>query len=107
MDYKDFIDILRRMNLTASALAHILQELGDTSGLQTIERRVRRWTNGETSVPGEAVALLTLLMRVRSASELLIGALGESQTKGSKSGTKSHRTPRTTIKVTPFSVKMS
>lgn len=59
---------LRDLGLSQAAFARLLRDLGDRSDTQTIERRIRRWTAGKARVPGEAIALLTLIERVRAAA---------------------------------------
>jgi DNA-binding transcriptional regulator YiaG len=54
---------IARLGLTQSSLARLLSELGDPADPKTILRRVQRWATGDHSVPGEVVALLTLLHR--------------------------------------------
>ncbi|MDQ2803662.1 MAG: hypothetical protein M3Y41_13650 [Pseudomonadota bacterium] len=41
----------------------MLAELGDPAEPSTILRRVQRWATGDHKIPGELVALLTVLER--------------------------------------------
>jgi len=64
--------ILSGMGMDRADLAALLRDLGDPGTPQAIARRLHRWDTGEARLPGEAVALLTLLGRVREA----VGKLG-------------------------------
>lgn len=76
MTPEEFRKALARMNLQPGQLADIMRALGDPADHQTVSRRIRRWAKGEAKVPGEAIALLTLLERVRNACSQLTPILG-------------------------------
>jgi uncharacterized membrane-anchored protein YjiN (DUF445 family) len=68
MDSDQLSQELESLGLTAIGFARLIKELGDPSDISAIDRRIRRWTKGEASVSGEAIALLTMLKRIRTAS---------------------------------------
>jgi hypothetical protein len=61
MTTDEFRSTLDALQLSQGALARLLGHLGDTAEPLTIRRRVERWAQGATTVPGEAAALLNLL----------------------------------------------
>jgi hypothetical protein len=57
--------MLTAMGMDERELIDVLQELGDPGTRATIGQRVRRWSSGASALPGEMIAFLTLLERVR------------------------------------------
>ena len=63
MTTDEFRATLQRLRLSQGELARLLAQLGDGASHHTILRRVERWAQGVSAVPGEAAALLGLLVR--------------------------------------------
>jgi hypothetical protein len=63
MTQNQFRTTLARLKLSQGALARLLTHLGDTADPTTIRRRVERWAQGATPVPGEAAAFLNLFAK--------------------------------------------
>jgi DNA-binding transcriptional regulator YiaG len=61
MTTDEFRATLKRLGLSQGALSRILLHLGDPAEPITVRRRVERWAQGGHRIPGEAIALLTLL----------------------------------------------
>lgn len=63
---------MTQLDLTPDELARLYAHLGDTADLATITRRVRRRMNSDSEAPGEAIAFLNLLLKIRQAAASLI-----------------------------------
>lgn len=61
--------MLAGMGMDEKELVDLMLALGDPSGRATLAQRVRRWGRATTALPGEMVAFLTLVGRVREAGE--------------------------------------
>jgi hypothetical protein len=88
MDANQLSQELENLGLTAIGFARLIKELGDPADISAIERRIRRWTNGEASVSGEAIALLTLLRRIRIAASEISGLVVQAPHKKRRRSTK-------------------
>jgi hypothetical protein len=63
MNTEEFRAALLRLELSQGALARMFTELGDPASPITVRRRVERWAQGASTVPGEVTAFLTILER--------------------------------------------
>lgn len=88
MDSDQLSQELESLGLTAIGFARLIKELGDPSDISAIDRRIRRWTKGEASVSGEAIALLTMLKRVRTASAEITSLISQPSQKKKRTARK-------------------
>jgi hypothetical protein len=63
MSGADFAKVIASKGYSQSSLARKLHALGDPRSVPTILRSISNYCRGVTAVPGEMVALLTLLPR--------------------------------------------
>ena len=61
MTTEEFRAALQRLGLSQGALARLLTRFRDPADPVTVRRRVERWAQGGSRVPGEMIALLTVL----------------------------------------------
>lgn len=60
-------DLMDKLGLTVADLARIYSQLGDPADADSIQRRIRRRMHADGGPPGEAIAFLNLLIKVRDA----------------------------------------
>jgi hypothetical protein len=63
MTRNQFRNTLAALEMSQGALARLLAHLGDTADPLTIRRRVERWAQGGTPIPGEAAAFINLFAK--------------------------------------------
>jgi len=63
MEREELRQTLAELEMSQGALARLFIQLGDTAAPLTVRRRVERWCQGGSNVPGEAAAFLNLLKR--------------------------------------------
>lgn len=65
MNADEFRAALARLGLTQVGFARFLRDQGDPGQFPSIIRRVQRWASGDYRIPGEVIALLSLLRASR------------------------------------------